>query len=72
MVALTSQFSSAIALSVFIQKWINALKSHIAYSTYYMHKGVGAADDSDEYEDMLPLSSIQDAIQVSAHIKPLV
>ena len=32
-----------------------------------MHKGVGA-DDSDEYEDMLPLSSLHDAIQVSAGV----
>lgn len=50
----------------FLQRWVNALRAHISYSTYYMHKGV--TDDSDEYEDLVPLSGMTDALQVRGNL----
>lgn len=45
------------------QKWLNSLNDHIAYSTYYTNKGCNYVDE--DVEDLLPLGSMQDALQVS-------
>ena len=50
-----------IGLVAYLQKWVNAIRSHIAYSTYYTHKGL---DASDEFEDLIPISSMSDALLV--------
>ncbi|KAK7485627.1 hypothetical protein BaRGS_00023076 [Batillaria attramentaria] len=51
------------------QKWQNALSEHIAYSTHYTHQGEQLNDDE---EEMVPLGSMQDALQTAqAHQKIL-
>lgn len=50
-----------ILLTFFSQKWLNALKDHITYSTHYMHQGVTGSDE----EEILPLGSLQDTLKVS-------
>lgn len=50
-----------ILLTLFPQKWLNALKDHITYSTHYMHQGVTGSDE----EEILPLGSLQDTLKVS-------
>ena len=47
----------------FVQRWENALKEHIAYSTA-LHEGTSVSDDED-FEDIMPLGSMQDALSVS-------
>ncbi|XP_064651770.1 oxysterol-binding protein-related protein 1-like [Lineus longissimus] len=45
------------------QKWLNALNEHISYSTYYTKTGSNYVDE--DMEDLLPLGSMQDALENS-------
>lgn len=49
---------------------MNAIRSHIDYSTYYLHKGLSRRD-SDEFGELLPLSSMTDALQVCRYLSYL-
>ncbi|XP_062598482.1 oxysterol-binding protein-related protein 1-like, partial [Saccostrea cucullata] len=44
------------------QKWLNALKDHINYSSHYTHQGV---TQSDEEEEILSLGSLQDTLKTA-------
>uniref|UniRef100_T1JHE8 PH domain-containing protein n=1 Tax=Strigamia maritima TaxID=126957 RepID=T1JHE8_STRMM len=49
-----------------LQKWLNALREHIDYSTYYMNQGLDvASSDEEEEHDVLPLGSMQDALKTA-------
>ena len=39
------------------------LNEHITYSTHFLHQDVNVSDDDDDL-DILPLGSMQDALQV--------
>ena len=39
------------------------LREHITYSTHFLHQDVNVSDDDDDL-DILPLGSMQDALQV--------
>ena len=41
---------------------MNALQEHVAYSTYYLQKGQGVADD--EREDLISLGTMQESLLV--------
>ncbi|CAH1773644.1 unnamed protein product [Owenia fusiformis] len=45
------------------QKWLNALQEHISFSTYYTRKG--SVNNDEELDDLMPLGSLQDALQTS-------
>ncbi len=43
------------------QKWLNALSEHIGFSTHYTHQGEA---QSEYAEDIVPLGTMQEALQV--------
>ncbi|KAK3785951.1 hypothetical protein RRG08_013952 [Elysia crispata] len=45
-----------------VQKWLNALREHIAYSTHYIHKGEGIVDESDD-DLIVSLGTMKDSLQ---------
>ena len=47
---------------VLLQKWENALEEHIAYSRHYTRVG---DESNDELEDVIPLGSMGESLQVS-------
>ncbi|XP_076325986.1 oxysterol-binding protein-related protein 1-like [Tachypleus tridentatus] len=54
------------------EKWINALKEHIDFSTHYTKQGMGNADSDEEEYSLVPLASMQRMFQTGqAHQKLL-
>lgn len=43
------------------QKWLNAFREHINFSSHYIKQGLGLAESEDE--DLKPLGTMQDAMQ---------
>ncbi|XP_012944192.1 oxysterol-binding protein-related protein 1, partial [Aplysia californica] len=44
-----------------LQKWLNALQEHIAFSSFYIHKGQGVPDDT--ADDLVSLGTMQDSLK---------
>ncbi|GFO44814.1 oxysterol-binding protein-related protein 1-like [Plakobranchus ocellatus] len=59
----TLQVDSAGNNHMGIQKWLKALREHIAYSTHYIHKGEGIQDDESDDDLMVSLGTMQDSLQ---------
>jgi len=47
-----------------LQKWVTAIKEHIAYSKQWSLEGARVSDDEENEDDLLPLGTIQDTLQV--------
>lgn len=56
---------------IFLQKWLNALTEHIAFSTHYTHQGLLMDEDR---EEVVPLGTMKDTLQVgyNLHFNPSV
>ena len=50
-----------VCVCVCVQKWLNALNEHIAFSTHYTHQGEQLEE---EEEELVPLGTMQDSLQV--------
>ena len=50
-----------VCVCVCVQKWLNALNEHIAFSTHYTHQGEKLEE---EEEELVPLGTMQDSLQV--------
>ena len=58
---LKNDTNGSILIYIHSQKWENALAEHIAYSRHYTRVG---DDSSDDLDDIVPLGSMNESLQV--------
>ncbi|CAG5134914.1 unnamed protein product, partial [Candidula unifasciata] len=57
----TLHLESSSGSQVTLQKWLNALREHISFSTHYTHRGKDIVDDP--ADDIVSLGTMQDSLQ---------